>query len=151
MPRSGLLLVSVLALAGCGGTSAEPPPTTPPPGIVDARTLASYAARTTAIPSMKVDGSITLVGTLAKLLLLRMPITGGLDNKAQRMEVSVDMSRWAVFAGKGAPAAVTNPKNWKGAVIGNFSDGQAIEFIDLPVLSAALEGVKWIMVDLDVD
>jgi hypothetical protein len=146
---SGVLAVAVAAIAaGCGSSSASESPARPSPS--PSRFLASAATRSTGTPSMKTELSVTMLSSKLPGGRLDMAADGALDNTNHRMDMRLDMSKFATGLGAGAAALGGSPSDWIGEEVGDFDEGRAIVYMKLPVLTRLLPGGKpWIKMDLN--
>ncbi len=137
----------VVAAVGCGSSSASE--SSAPPAPNSARFLASAATKSTGTPSMKTEFSVTMLSSKLPGGRLDMTADGALDNTNHRMDIRLDMSKFATGLGAGA-AALGSPSDWVGEEVGDFADGRAIVYMKLPVLTRLLPGGKpWIKMDLN--
>jgi hypothetical protein len=141
------LAVLAAAAAGCGSASTSP---SSAPAAQDAsRFLASAATKSTGTPSMKTELSVTMLSSKLPGGRLDMTADGALDNTNHRMDIRLDMSKFATGLGAGA-AALGSPSDWIGEEVGDFDGGRAIVYMKLPVLTRLLPGGKpWIKMDLN--
>lgn len=144
------LAALALAAAGCGSSSVSGIPESPaaPSG---ARFLASAATKSTATPSMKTDLTVTMLSSQLPGGRLEMTATGALDNENHRMSMRLDMSKLVSQLGSAMPgAALGSAADWVGQEVGDFADGHAVVYMNLPVLAKVMPGGKpWIKLDLN--
>jgi hypothetical protein len=134
-----------LVAAGCGSSSGSGIPA-PPAAQGGARFLASAATKSTATPSMKTDLVVTMLSSQLPGGRMELSATGALDNENHRMSMRLDMSKFASQLGAGAMGSAAD---WVGQEVADFSNGQAVIYLDLPVLAKVMPGGKpWIKVDL---
>jgi hypothetical protein len=137
---------AAIVLAGCGSKSSTP---SPPPASSQTRFLASAAARSTSTPSMKTDLSVTMLSSNLPGGRLELTADGALDNANHRMNMRLDLSRFATQLGSVA-GALGSSSDWVGEEIGDFGNGRAVLYMRLPVLTKVLPGGKpWIKMDLN--
>jgi hypothetical protein len=143
---AGLAAAALLA-AGCGSSDVANVPDSVAPG---ARFLASAATKSTATPSMRTDLTVTMLSSQLPAGRVEMTATGALDNENHRMSMRLDMSKLVSQLGSAMPGAIGSAGDWVGQEVGDFADGGAIVYLNLPVLSKVLPGGKpWIKMDLN--
>ncbi|HEY7602784.1 MAG TPA: hypothetical protein VH760_00890 [Gaiellaceae bacterium] len=142
------LAAAVLLAAGCGSSDVANVPDSVAPG--SARFLASAATRSTATPSMKTDLIVTMLSSQLPGGRMELSATGALDNENHRMSMRLDMSKLLAQLGTAMPgAAMGSAADWVGQEVADFSNGQAVMYLNMPVLAKVLPGGKpWIKVDL---
>jgi hypothetical protein len=142
------LAAAVLLAAGCGSSDVANVPDSVAPG--SARFLASAATKSTATPSMKTDLTVTMLSSQLPGGRMEMSATGALDNQNHRMSMRLDMSKLVAQLGSAMPGAMGSTADWVGQEVADFSNGQAVMYLNLPVLAKVMPGGKpWIKVDLD--
>jgi hypothetical protein len=142
------LAAAVLLAAGCGSSDVANVPDSVAPG--SARFLASAATKSTATPSMKTDLTVTMLSSQLPGGRMEMSATGALDNQNHRMSMRLDMSKLVAQLGSAMPGAMGSAADWVGQEVADFSNGQAVMYLNLPVLAKVMPGGKpWIKVDLD--
>jgi hypothetical protein len=129
--RAFALVVLALPLAACGGdvTSIDP--------------VAQAAATSAKAHTMKVD-----IATRMSAPGLGAPIavraSGDVDNDGHRIRTSIDMSSVEHLMPTGG-----DPADFRGEQIGDFSNGQAVVYMNLPFMTKLLPQQKpWIKLDL---
>jgi hypothetical protein len=143
---AGLAAAALLA-AGCGSSDVANVPDSVAPG---ARFLASAATKSTATPSMRTDLTVTMLSSQLPAGRVEMTATGALDNENHRMSMRLDMSKLVSQLGSAMPGSIGSAGDWVGREVGDFADGGAIVYLNLPVLSKVLPGGKpWIKMDLN--
>jgi hypothetical protein len=143
---AGLAAAALLA-AGCGSSDVANVPDSVAPG---ARFLASAATKSTATPSMRTDLTVTMLSSQLPAGRVEMTATGALDNENHRMSMRLDMSKLVSQLGSAMPGSIGSAGDWVGQEVGDFADGGAIVYLNLPVLSKVLPGGKpWIKMDLN--
>ncbi|HEY7694459.1 MAG TPA: hypothetical protein VH816_19140 [Gaiellaceae bacterium] len=141
------LAAAVLLAAGCGSSDVANVPDSVAPG---ARFLASAATKSTGTPSMKTDLTVTMLSSQLPSGRVEMTATGALDNENHRMSMRLDMSKLVAQLGSAMPGALGSTGDWVGQEVGDFADGGAVVYLNLPVLSKVLPGGKpWIKMDLN--
>jgi hypothetical protein len=142
------LAAAMLLAAGCGSSDVANVPDSVTPG--NARFLASAATKSTATPSMKTDLTVTMLSSQLPGGRMEMSATGALDNQNHRMSMRLDMSKLVAQLGTEMPgAAMGSASDWVGQEVADFSNGQAVMYLNLPVLARVMPGGKpWIKVDL---
>jgi hypothetical protein len=145
--RLALLPLAALALAGCGSSSTS---SSPAAGAQSGtRFLASAAARSTGTPSMKTDLSVSMLSDKLPGGRVELTAAGALDNANHRMNMRLDMSKFASQLGSAA-GVLGSPSDWVGEEVGDFGNGRAVIYMRLPVLTKVLPGGKpWIKMDLN--
>jgi hypothetical protein len=139
------LAAGVLLAAGCGSSDVANVPDSVAPG--SARFLASAATRSTATPSMKTDLAVTMLSSQLPGGRMELSATGALDNQNHRMSMRLDMSK--LVSQLGTAGAMGSAADWVGQEVADFSNGQAVIYLSLPVLAKVMPGGKpWIKVDL---
>jgi hypothetical protein len=143
---AGLAAVALLA-AGCGSSDVANVPDSVAPG---ARFLASAATKSTATPSMKTDLTVTMLSSQLPSGRVELTATGALDNENHRMSMRLDLSKLVSQLGSAMPGALGSAGDWVGQEVGDFADGGAVVYLNMPVLSKVLPGGKpWIKMDLN--
>jgi hypothetical protein len=144
--RCLLVLLAAVALSGCGGSSSSKSPA-PAPSQNAARFIASAAAKSTGTPSMKTDLAVTMLNAKLPGGRIELTATGALDNEKHLLSMRLDMSKFA--SQFGAAGALGSPSDWVGEEIGDFGEGRAVIYMNLPVLTKVLPGGKpWIKIDV---
>jgi hypothetical protein len=144
---AGLAAAVVLA-AGCGSSDVANVPDSVAPG--SARFLASAATKSTATPSMKTDLTVTMLSSQLPGGRMELSATGALDNQNHRMSMRLDMSKLVSQLGSAMPGAMGSAADWVGQEVADFSNGQAVMYLNLPVLAKVMPGGKpWIKIDLN--
>jgi len=142
------LAALALTAAGCGSSSVSGIPASPA-AQGGARFLASAAAKSTATPSMKTDLTVTMLSSRLPGGRMELTATGALDNENHRMNMRIDMSKLASQLGAGG-AAMGSADDWVGQEVGDFANGGAVVYLNLPVLAKVMPGGKpWIKLDLN--
>jgi hypothetical protein len=141
------LAALALVAAGCGSSSESGIPA-PPAAQGGARFLASAATKSTATPSMKTDLTVTMLSSKLPGGRMEMNATGALDNQNHRMNMRLDLSKFA--SQLSADAAMGSAEDWIGQEVGDFANGRAVIYMNLPVLTKVMPGGKpWIKMDLN--
>ena len=145
---AGCVLAIALVAAGCGSKSSFPSPA--PASSAQSRFLASAVTKSTGTPSMKTEVTVTMLSSKLPGGRMDMTANGALDNTNHRMDMQLDMSKFAAGLGAGT-AALGSPGDWVGEEVGDFGAGRAVLYMKLPVLTRLLPGGKpWIKIDLGV-
>jgi hypothetical protein len=143
------LAALALAAAGCGSSSSVSGIPASPATQGGARFLASAATKSTATPSMKTDLTVTMLSSRLPGGRMELTATGALDNENHRMNMRLDMSKLASQLGAGG-AAMGSADDWVGQEVGDFANGGAVVYLNLPVLAKVMPGGKpWIKLDLN--
>ena len=145
MRRGALLLLAVLALAGCGGSSSTAP--VPPVERASASYLAAAAAKSTATSSMKVDSEVTM-SIPGAVKPVTMTLTGATDNVAKRSEMSFDLS--SMLAAIPGASGLGSADDLKMQLISDLGSGKPVVYMRVPFLTKLASGKvkEWIKVDL---
>ena len=135
-----LLCALAFPLAACGGGGGNHAMSAPP-------SLAEAATKSASAPTVKIALEMTM--TTSQLPQpLSMSATGVEDNAKHRVDMHLDMSKFAATLGKGAKQ-FSNAADWKGEEIGDLSNGRFVLYMHLPFLSKLIPGRKpWIKLDL---
>ncbi|HEY7422478.1 MAG TPA: hypothetical protein VH541_10745 [Gaiellaceae bacterium] len=145
---AGLAAAALLA-AGCGSSDVANVPDSVTPG--GASFLASAATKSTGTSSMKTALTVTMLSSQLPGGRVEMTATGALDNENHRMDMQLDMSKLVSQLGGAMPGALGSSSDWVGQEVGDFADGRAVVYLNLPVLAKLLPGGKpWIKMDLNV-
>jgi hypothetical protein len=96
---------------------------------------------------MKTDLTVTMLSSQLPGGRMELSATGALDNQNHRMSMRLDMSK--LVSQLGTAGAMGSAADWVGQEVADFSNGQAVIYLSLPVLAKVMPGGKpWIKVDL---
>jgi hypothetical protein len=99
---------------------------------------------------MKTDLTVTMLSSQLPGGRMELSATGALDNQNHRMSMRLDMSKLVSQLGSAMPGAMGSAADWVGQEVADFSNGQAVMYLNLPVLAKVMPGGKpWIKIDLN--